>query len=117
MINNFLREASSITELEQGITRSEWSKSEGNRAGCKLDIFELVAALEYVIANSFEVFVADDAFEGGTVVERQKLDDFELIGKGNAFEGGTVLECAIADSFEVFVADDALERGAFAKSA
>ena len=60
---------------------------------------ELGALLECEIANSLEVFVADDAFEGGAMGERQVFDDFELIGESDTFEGGTELECVLADSF------------------
>ena len=62
----------------------------------------------------FEVFVADDALEGGAVAEHILLDVFELIGEGNRYEDG-ILECPIADSFEVFVDDDAFEGGALAE--
>jgi len=103
------REASSSGELNQAITISERIKNEGNRAGCKLDIFELGAELECATANSLEVFVADDMLEGGAGGERQLFDDFEIIGEGNALEDGTGLECASANSFEEFVQDDALE--------
>jgi len=89
---------------------------EGNRFGCKLDIFELGAVLECGIANSLEVFVADDALEGGAFVERLLLDDFELIGESDTSEGGIVLECAMADSPEFFVEVDALEGRAMQKS-
>jgi len=102
------REASSIGELNQAITPSELN-FEGSRAGCKLDIFELGAVLECGIANSLEVFVEDDALEGGARGERQLFDDFEVIGEGGALECGTALECGNADSPEVFVADDAFE--------
>jgi len=64
------RETSSSGELNHAITRREKSTTEGNQAGCKLEIFELGAALECTTANSFEVFVADDAFEGGAFDER-----------------------------------------------
>ena len=43
-------------------------------------------------ANSFEVFVADDVFEGGAFVERSRFDDFELIGEVNSLEFAAVLE-------------------------
>jgi len=75
-------------------------KTEGNRAGCKLDIYKLGAELECGLANSLEVFAADDALEGGASTECHLSDDYELIGQGNAIEGGTVLESAIANSFE-----------------
>jgi len=61
------RETSSIGELNQAITPKEWSFFEGNRAGCKLDIFELGAECECSPADTFEVFVADDALEGGAI--------------------------------------------------
>ena len=68
--------------------------------------------MERGIANSFEVFVADDGLEGGAFEERTSFDDLEFIGESGALESETVLECVIADSFEVFVADDPLEGGA-----
>ena len=68
--------------------------------------------MECAIANSFEVFVADDVLEGGAMGERQLFDDFELIGESHALEGGAALEYGNANSLEVFVADDALEGGA-----
>ena len=83
--------------------------TEGNRAGCKLNIFELGAELECAFADSLEVFVADDVLEGGAIVEHHKIDDLELIREGDASEGGAVLECASANGFEFFVADEALE--------
>jgi len=70
---------------------------------------------ECATVDSLEVFVADDAFEGGAVGERQPFDDFELIGEGDASESGTVLECALADSFEAFVEEDAFEGRAIAE--
>jgi len=66
------------------ITPRKWTFTEGNRAGCKLDIFELGAASECGLTNTFEVFVADDAFEGSTFYEHPIIDDFELIGEVNA---------------------------------
>jgi len=57
------REASSSGDLNQIITRIEWKITEGNRAGCKLDIFELGEILERAMGDSVEFFVADDAFE------------------------------------------------------
>ena len=39
-------------------------------------------------------FVADDAFEGGALGERQPVDDHELIGEGYALEGEAILECS-----------------------
>ena len=112
MTKRVRRESSSSGELNQAITLIEWSFAEGNRAGCKLGIFELGAALERVIANSLEVFVPDDAFEGSAIGESHSSDDFKLIGESDALESGTLLECALANSFEVFVADDALEGSA-----
>ena len=85
-----------------------------NRAGWKLGIFELGAGHECGIADSLEVFIADEALKGGAFEERSLLDDFELIGEGNIFKGGALLERGLADSFEVFVPDDALEGGAAA---
>ena len=68
--------------------------------------------MECATADSLEVFVADDAFEGEAIDKRHLFDDFELIGEGYNLEGRTLLECCRSDSFEVFVADDALECGA-----
>ena len=90
--------------------------NEENRAGCKLDIFELGTVLECGIANSLEVFVADDALEGGAFGERQLSNDFELIGQSDTHEGGAELECAPADSLDLFVADDAFEGGAMGEN-
>ena len=70
--------------------------TEGNRAGCKLDIFELGAALECAISDSLEVFVADDAFEGGAFIERPFFDDCELIGESDTREGGAILGCRLS---------------------
>ena len=109
-------EANSSGELNQAITPREWSTTEGNRAGCKLDIFELGAVLECVTADSVEVFVADNAFKGGAGAKRHMFDDCELIGEGDALEGEAVAECASANSLEVSVADDALEGGAIGES-
>ena len=75
--------------------------------------FELGAQLEYVTANGFEFFVADDAFEGGAPGERHLVDDCEHIGEGDAFEGIAIMECASANSFEFFIEVDALEGSAF----
>jgi len=50
--------------------------------------------LECAIANSLEVFVADDALEGGAVGKRRLTDDFELIGESDAREGVALLECS-----------------------
>jgi len=107
------RETSSSGEFNQTITPRECMLTEGSRPGCKLDIFELGAQHVYASANSLEVFVADDALEGGAVSECQIFDDFEIIGEGNALEGEALLECQFAESFEVLVEDDAFEGGAF----
>ena len=107
------REPSSSSDLNHAITPIELRITEQNRAGCKLNIFELGAVLKCSLTDSFEFFVADDAFERGASAKRHPVDDFELIGKGDAFEGGAVLECSLADSLEIFVADDALEESAF----
>ena len=48
------------------------------------------AFLECVFAYSFEVFVEDDAFEGGTLAERQLFNDFEFIGESDTREGETL---------------------------
>ena len=79
--------------------------TEGNRAGCKLDIFEFGAVLKCASADSFEFFVADDVFEG-RASKRQLFGDFKLIGEVNALESGAALEYVLANSFEVFVEDD-----------
>ena len=44
------------------------------------------------LSDNFEVFVADDAFEGGAGVKCPHFDDFELIGESDTLKGGTVLE-------------------------
>ena len=67
--------------------------TEGNRAGCKLDIFELGAELECFLANILEVFAADDTFEGSAMVKCFLFDDFKIIGESDAFEGGALLKC------------------------
>ena len=90
---NCRRETSSIGELNQAITPIERNIAEGNRFGCKLDIFELGALLECALANSLEVFVADDALGGGAFVECQPFDDFEFIGESDTREGDSSLEC------------------------
>ena len=90
------REASSIGELNQVITHTEWSKTEGIRAGCKLDIFELDALLECTIADIIEFFVADDTLEGGAGGERPVFNDFELIGESDTREGVASCECPLA---------------------
>jgi len=61
-------------------------RTEGNRAGCKLDIFDGGAELECAIADSFEVFVADDALEGDAAVECSSFDDFKFIGESDTRE-------------------------------
>ena len=53
---------------------------------------ELRVVLECASADSFEVFVADNALEGGAVDERQLFDDFELIGEVNAPEFAAAFE-------------------------
>jgi len=59
----------------------------GDRFGCKLDIFELRAAVECAHVESLEVFVEDDALEGGTMAESRLADDFEIIGESDTREG------------------------------
>jgi len=90
------REASSISDLNQAITIIEWITTEGNRAGCKLDIFKLVAIVECAVLNSFEGFVADDALEGRAKVKRNLFDDFEVIGESYIREGVAILECCLS---------------------
>ena len=78
------RESRSSGELNQVITRNEWAewtKTEGNRAGCKLDILELGTEHESEFADSFEVFAADDTFEGGEVGELPSSMTASLSGK------------------------------------
>jgi len=115
-VTNCRREASSSGELNQAITPNEWIFTEGNRFGCKLDIFELGAELECAFADGLEVFVADDAFEGGAFGENQLFNDCELIGESDALEGGATCERCFAYSFEFFVANDAFEGGAIGKN-
>ena len=38
-------------------------------------------------ADSFELFVADDALEGRAFVEPSSIDDFELFGESDTREG------------------------------
>ncbi len=52
--------------------------------------------MECVIADSFEVFAADDALEGGTFAESLLFDDFELTMKGDTREGVAALECCLS---------------------
>ena len=87
------RETSSSGNLNQAITPTEWINTEGNRAGCKLDIFKLGTEHECAIANSLEFLVADDALEGGAIGEYLRFDDFELIGESDTREGEAILEC------------------------
>ena len=75
------------------ITPHEWTITEGNRAGCKLDIFELRAQLKSRTANRFKVFAADDAFEGFAIEESNIFDDFELIGESDTREGAAIAKC------------------------
>jgi len=70
--------------------------TKGNRAGCKLDIFELEADMERAATDSLDVFVKDDALEFCAPAERTLFDDFELIWKGDAREGGAILECLLS---------------------
>ena len=67
------------------------------------------------LANSFEVFVVDDALEGSAFAERILFDGCKPIGESNTREGGALLESSRADSFEVFVADDTFEGVAAAE--
>ena len=48
--------------------------------------------LECFLTNSFEVFVEDDAFEGGAIGERHHFDDFELIRESDTREGKAACE-------------------------
>jgi len=43
--------------------------------------------------DSLEMFVADDALEGGAPAVRPLFDDFELIGESDTLEGVATLEC------------------------
>ena len=54
--------------------------------------FEGGTVLECVMANSVEVFVADDALEGGAAGQRHLFNDFELIGESDTREGAAKLE-------------------------
>ena len=51
------------------------------------------AHLECAPANSFEVFVKEDALEGGAMGENPRFDDFEIIGESDTREGEALLEC------------------------
>jgi len=55
-----------------------------------------VAALEYSLADSFEVFVEDDAFEGDAFAVRKPFDFFELIGESDTREGRALVECPLS---------------------
>jgi len=57
------------------------------------DTREGVALLEYVTADSSEVFVTDDALEGDETAKRRLFDDFELIGESDTREGVAFMEC------------------------
>ena len=63
----------------------------------RFDDFELIgqgdaleggAVLGCAIADSLEVFVADDTLEGKAMGENLLFDDFELIGESDTREGG-----------------------------
>ena len=53
-------------------------------------------ALECQFSDSFEVFVAEDAFEGGATSKRHLLEDFELIGESYTREGDAAAECLLS---------------------
>jgi len=69
--------------------------------------------LECAMADSLEIFVEDDALEGGAFEESRLYDIFEDLGESDTLEGVATRECVFANSLEVFVEDDALEGGAF----
>ena len=52
--------------------------------------------MECVLADSVEVFVEDDALEGGAFDEYQIFDDFELFGESDIHEGEAILECCLS---------------------
>ena len=52
--------------------------------------------LDRALADSFEVFFADDELEGGAAAERHLFDYFELIGESDALESGAELECVLS---------------------
>ena len=52
------------------------------------NVFEGGTAFECGNADIFEVFVADDALEGGAMGENLRFDDFEHIGESDTCEGG-----------------------------
>ena len=52
--------------------------------------------MECLLANSFEVLVADDAFEGGAMGENPIFDDFEHLRENDTREGVAFLECIIS---------------------
>ena len=72
--------------------------------------------MECGLANSLEVFVADDVLEGGAAGERHLFDDFELIGESDTREAARVKTFAV-NLAEVFVEDYFLERRAFEETA
>ena len=57
------------------------------------DALEDVASFECTPPNSLEVFVEEDAFEGGEFDERLVFDDFELVGESDTREGVASLKC------------------------
>jgi len=77
----FRRESSSSGELNQAITPTEWKFIEVHRFRCKLDIFELGKVFKYASADRLEVFVEDDAFEGGASVEHNSSMTVSLSGR------------------------------------
>jgi len=85
-----------FSDLNQAVTIREWISTEGNRFGCKSDVFELGAHYECAFADSLEGFIADDALEGGAFDERQIFNGFEFIGESDTREGVAFLECCIS---------------------
>ena len=52
--------------------------------------------MERFMTNSLEVFVADEALEGGAFVEQKLFDYFELAGKSDTREGDAFAECFLS---------------------
>ena len=69
----------------------------------KLDICELGAECECAIADGLEVFVADDALEGGAFGKRTLTDASELIGEGYALEDGATTHAGVSETGHVIV--------------
>ena len=54
-------------------------------------------------ADSLEMFVADDALQGGAFDEHHLSDDIEVIGEGDTHEGGALIKCSLSNIRNVAV--------------